>query len=89
MRRAAFLAGHGPSVALFNTPKSLGRLCPIFSLIIGHICPKLGFVEGAEFIRKVRKLGRMRSVTVAVDTSHGKGSHAMLKQLGLNLDDLN
>ena len=69
-------------------------------------------MEGAEFIRKVRKLGRKRGVTVAVDISHGKGSHAMLrfgnrlttvrkgelsrgtlhamlKQLGLSLDDLN
>ncbi len=69
-------------------------------------------MEGAEFIRKVRKLGGKRSVTVALDTSHGKGSHAilrfgnrlttvrkgelsrgtlhaMLKQLGLGLDDLN
>lgn len=83
-----------------------------FCLITGNICPKLGFVEGAEFIRKVRKLGMKRGVTVAVDTSHGKGSHAMLrfgnrlttvrkaelsggtlhailKQLGLRLDDLN
>jgi len=70
-------------------------------------------VTGAEFIRKVRKLGRRRGVPVNFIVERGKGSHgtlyfgdritvvkhrsselkpgllhAMLRQLGLTLDDL-
>ena len=70
-------------------------------------------VTGAEFIRKVKKLGRRRGVPVDFVEERGKGSHgtlyfgdrhtvvkhraaelkpgllhAMLKQLGLTLDDL-
>jgi mRNA interferase HicA len=70
-------------------------------------------VTGAEFIRKVKKLGRRRGVPVVFVVERGKGSHgtlyfgdrlsiikhratelkpgllhAMLKQLGLTLDDL-
>lgn len=70
-------------------------------------------MTGAEFVRRVRRLGRKRGVTVEVRVERGKGSHgtlyygrsltvvrsmrdelkpgtlhAMLKQLGLSLDDL-
>ncbi|HOC41429.1 MAG TPA: type II toxin-antitoxin system HicA family toxin [Thermoanaerobaculales bacterium] len=70
-------------------------------------------VTGAEFIKKVKKLGRRRGVSVEFIVERGKGSHgtlyfggrftvvkhraaeltpgllhAMLKQLGLALDDL-
>ncbi len=70
-------------------------------------------VTGAEFIRRVKRLGRRRGVSVEFVVERGKGSHgtlyfdsrctvvkrraaelkpgllhAMLKQLGLTLDDL-
>ena len=70
-------------------------------------------MNGAQFIRSVRKLGRNRGISVEVVTSRGKGNHvtllygprfttvpghrgdlpkgtlaAMLKALGLRLDDL-
>lgn len=70
-------------------------------------------MTGAEFIRRVRRLGRNRGILVELVAERGKGSHgtlyfgpqrttvkdrkaelsqallhAMLKQLGLSLDDL-
>jgi predicted RNA binding protein YcfA (HicA-like mRNA interferase family) len=70
-------------------------------------------VTGAEFIRRIKKLGRRRGVVVEYVVERGKGSHgtlyfgsrltivkhrkaelgpgllnAMLKQLGLTLEDL-
>jgi mRNA interferase HicA len=70
-------------------------------------------MKGAELVRRLRKLGRQREVTVAFIPERGKGSHgtlyfgerltvirnlkdeiktgtlhAMLKQLGLTLQDL-
>lgn len=38
-----------------------------------HIC-----VNGHEFERKIRKLGRSRGVPVAFDSGRGKGSHGRL-----------
>jgi mRNA interferase HicA len=35
-------------------------------------------VKGAEFVRKVRKLGRERGVTVVFYAERGKGSHGTL-----------
>jgi hypothetical protein len=35
-------------------------------------------MDGAEFVRKVRKLGRKRKVMVMFDAGHGKGSHGRL-----------
>jgi mRNA interferase HicA len=35
-------------------------------------------MTGSEFERKIRKLGRIRSVLVAFDRGHGKGSHGRL-----------
>ena len=35
-------------------------------------------MNGHEFERKVRKLGRARGVAVAFDIGHGKGSHGRL-----------
>ena len=35
-------------------------------------------MNGAEFIRKITKLGRKNSVKVWVDTQQGKGSHVAL-----------
>ncbi len=71
-------------------------------------------MTGAEFMRKIRKLGRKRGVPVRFTARRGKGSHGtlffgkhstvvkhrkaeigpgllatMLKDLGLDLDDLN
>ncbi|MDE2230334.1 MAG: type II toxin-antitoxin system HicA family toxin [Alphaproteobacteria bacterium] len=35
-------------------------------------------MNGAEFERKIRRLGRRRGVVVAFDSGHGKGSHGRL-----------
>lgn len=35
-------------------------------------------MTGAEFIRRIRRLGRARNVPVRVETRKGKGSHARL-----------
>ena len=35
-------------------------------------------MTGAEFVRRVRRLGRSRGVTVRFDSRHGKGSHGRL-----------
>jgi mRNA interferase HicA len=35
-------------------------------------------MNGNEFIRKIRKLGKVRGVPVELDDSRGKGSHATL-----------
>ncbi len=71
-------------------------------------------MKGSEFIRRIRRLGRRRGVSVEIYAERGKGSHrllyfgrhrtvvrnpkdelktgtlhAMLNQLGINLQDLN
>lgn len=35
-------------------------------------------MDGAEFIRRIRRLGRERSVEVRFEARHGKGSHGRL-----------
>ena len=35
-------------------------------------------MKGAEFIRKVQKLGKARRIAVVFDKRHGKGSHGTL-----------
>ncbi len=35
-------------------------------------------MDRAEFVRKVRKLGRNRGIAVAFDADHGKGSHGRI-----------
>ena len=35
-------------------------------------------MTGAEFLRRVTRLGRTRGVAVSVDWRHGKGSHGTL-----------
>jgi mRNA interferase HicA len=35
-------------------------------------------VDGHEFERKIRKIGRSRGVPVSFDSGHGKGSHGRL-----------
>jgi len=35
-------------------------------------------MTGREFERKIRKLGRLRGVTVSLDVGRGKGSHGRL-----------
>lgn len=79
---------------------------------LGQYCPILGQVKGAEFVRRVRLLGRRRGIKVFFSARRGKGSHgtlyfgqrftivpdlkrevpagtmhAMLRQLGLTLED--
>ena len=38
----------------------------------------MGSVNGREFIDRVRKIGRERSVPVRIDTKRGKGSHIII-----------
>lgn len=40
------------------------------------------FMNGAEFIRRIRKLGRKRGVAVIVTKDRGKGSHQTLSYSG-------
>jgi mRNA interferase HicA len=35
-------------------------------------------VNGSEFERKIKKIGRRRGIAVAFDAGHGKGSHGRL-----------
>ncbi len=35
-------------------------------------------MNGNELIRRVKKLGKIRGVTVRIDAEHGKGSHGRL-----------
>jgi mRNA interferase HicA len=35
-------------------------------------------VKGVEFVQRIRKIGRERSVPVRFDARHGKGSHGRL-----------
>ena len=35
-------------------------------------------MDGSEFERKIKKVGRRRSVLVSFDRQHGKGSHGRL-----------
>ena len=35
-------------------------------------------MKGAEFIKKIRRLGKTRGVPVAFEKRHGKGSHGTL-----------
>lgn len=35
-------------------------------------------MNGAELIKKLRKLGKSKGVTVRIETHHGKGSHGTL-----------
>jgi len=35
-------------------------------------------MNGAEFVRRIQKLGKVRGVTVTFDKRHGKGSHGTL-----------
>lgn len=47
-------------------------------MIIGRIYPILLSMTGNEFIRRVRKLGRQRSIKVEFVPERGKGSHGTL-----------
>lgn len=50
----------------------------ISRLTLGHNCPRLELVKGAEFERRVRKLARSRKVTCQFVADRGKGSHGRL-----------
>lgn len=39
-------------------------------------------MKGAEFIRRIRRLGKARGVVVSFDKGHGKGSHGTLRYDG-------
>lgn len=43
-----------------------------------HICTILGFVNGGEFIRRVKRVGRTRAAIVRFESRPGKGSHGRL-----------
>ena len=36
-------------------------------------------MRSADFVRAVKRVGRVRGVAVTLDTKRGKGSHALLK----------
>ena len=56
----------------------IGQSCTDFCLHVGHICTISSIVNGAQFVRRIRKLGRKRGISVEVVTSRGKGSHVTL-----------
>ena len=43
-----------------------------------QICAKFRLMNGNEFERRIRRLGRKRGVVVSFDPGHGKGSHGRL-----------
>ena len=47
-------------------------------MTIVHKCTTFRFVNGAEFIRRIRKFGRKTGVPVHFDPRAGKGSHGRL-----------
>ena len=47
-------------------------------MTLGHYCPRLSKVKGAEFERRVRKLARGRKLTCQFVADKGKGSHGRL-----------
>lgn len=47
-------------------------------LHIGQNCPILFNVKGAEFVRRVRRVGRKRGISVEFHPERGKGSHGTL-----------
>jgi mRNA interferase HicA len=51
---------------------------PRRALRVAHICAMTAEMTGDEFERKIRRLGRRRSVPVSFDRGHGKGSHGRL-----------
>ncbi len=44
----------------------------------GQHCPIIFGMTGAEFVRRVTRIGRERSVEVRLDSERGKGSHVTL-----------
>ena len=50
----------------------------LYFLTPGHFCPRLPIVKGAEFIRRIRKLGRQNGVAVRFVAARGRGSHGRL-----------
>ncbi len=47
-------------------------------MIWGQYCPIVRAVNGTEFVRKIRALGRRRSIPVQFYPKPGKGSHGVL-----------
>lgn len=43
-----------------------------------HNCTIFGALDGAEFIRRIRRVGRKRNVPVRFDPRRGRGSHGTL-----------
>ena len=52
--------------------------CAIFLLTSGQNCPKMCDMNGDEFIKKVKKHGKMNNVAVRFDCKQGKGRHGTL-----------
>jgi mRNA interferase HicA len=44
----------------------------------GQKCPILELLKGSEFVRKIKRLGKRREVSVRLEHKRGKGSHATL-----------
>jgi mRNA interferase HicA len=47
-------------------------------LRFAHICANIPAMNGHEFERKIKRIGRLRNVAVSLDSGHGKGSHGRL-----------
>jgi mRNA interferase HicA len=42
----------------------------------GQLCPIIAFLNGAEFIKKIKAAAKARGLSCRLDASRGKGSHA-------------
>ncbi len=51
---------------------------PRNALRAGQKCPILRELKGSEFVRKVKRLGTRRGVSVRLASKRGKGSHVTL-----------
>jgi mRNA interferase HicA len=74
---SVFSKGNGLccSPSLFD---QMGDKFPNPCLIIGEKAPNYCSMNGAEFIRKIQKVGKANGVPVTFDTAQGKGSHGTL-----------
>ena len=66
-----------------NASSNLDDWCDYLSLPrnalqTGQKCPILRGLRGSEFVRKVRRLGTRRGVSVRLASKRGKGSHITL-----------
>ena len=44
----------------------------------GQLCPIIAFMNGAEFVKKIKAAAKLKGLSYKLDASRGKGSHATL-----------